>query len=73
MTFVLLPCGARLRRTVTQPARWEAFTVIWSLVYSARMNGHDPYAYLKDVLERLPTQPKTRIQELLAHRWTVSE
>jgi hypothetical protein len=23
----------------------------------AAMNGHDPYAYLRDVLERLPTQP----------------
>jgi len=25
---------------------------IMSLVHSARINGHDPYAYLKDVLER---------------------
>lgn len=28
---------------------------IMSLIQSARMNGHDPYAYLKDVLTRLPT------------------
>ena len=42
---------------------------IMSLVHSARLNGHDPYAYLKDVLERLPTQPASRIDELLAHRW----
>ena len=27
-----------------------------SLIQSARLNGHDPYAYLKDVLTRLPTQ-----------------
>ncbi len=27
-----------------------------SLIQSARMNGHDPYAYLKDVLTRLPMQ-----------------
>lgn len=26
----------------------------------ARLNGHDPYAYLKDVLTRLPTQKKAR-------------
>ncbi len=39
------------------------------LVHSARLNGHEPYAYLKDVLERLPTQPASRIQELLTHRW----
>jgi len=40
-----------------------------SLVHSARLNGHDPYAYLKDVLERLPTQPASRVEELLPHRW----
>jgi len=42
---------------------------IMSLVQSARLNGHDPYAYLRDVLERLPTQPASRIDELLPHRW----
>ena len=42
---------------------------IMSLVHSARLNGHEPHAYLKDVLERLPTQPASRIGELLPHRW----
>ncbi|MBN8740002.1 MAG: transposase domain-containing protein, partial [Xanthomonadaceae bacterium] len=28
-----------------------------------------PYAYLKDVLTRLPTHPDRRIVELLPHRW----
>ena len=42
---------------------------IMSLVHSARINGHDPYAYLKDVLERLPTHPASRIDDLLPHRW----
>ena len=42
---------------------------IMSLVHSARLNGHDPYAYLRDILERLPTQPASRIDELLPHRW----
>lgn len=36
-----------------------------SLVHSARLNGHDPYAYLRDVLERLPTHPASRVKELL--------
>jgi hypothetical protein len=40
-----------------------------SLIQSARMNGHDPYAYLKDVLSRLPTHKASRIGELLPHRW----
>jgi transposase len=42
---------------------------IMSLLHSARINGHDPYAYFKDVLERLPTHPASRIEELLPHRW----
>ncbi len=33
------------------------------------LNGNDPYAYLKNVLERMPTQPNSRIDELLPHRW----
>ena len=46
---------------------------VMSLVQSARLNGHDPYTYLKDVLTRLPTQPASRIGELLTRRnkkWT---
>jgi transposase len=42
---------------------------VMSLIQSARLNGHDPYRYLRDVLERLPTQPARRIEELLPHRW----
>jgi transposase len=42
---------------------------VMSLVHSARLNGHDPYAYLRDVLQRLPTQPASRVGELLPHRW----
>jgi transposase len=40
-----------------------------SLIQSARLNGHDPYRYLRNVLQRLPTQPASRIEELLPHRW----
>lgn len=46
---------------------------VMSLLHSARINGHDPYAYLKDVLERLPTHSASRIDELLPHRWTPPE
>ncbi|MCW9053595.1 MAG: transposase domain-containing protein, partial [Motiliproteus sp.] len=31
------------------------------------LNGHEPYAYLKDVLARLPTQKASAIGELLPH------
>lgn len=43
--------------------------MVMSLVQSAKLNGHDPWAYLKDVLERLPGHPASRIEELLPHRW----
>ena len=43
--------------------------IVMSLVQSARLNGHDPWVYLKDVLTRLPTYMNSRIEELLPHRW----
>jgi len=43
--------------------------VVMSLLQSAKLNGHDPHAYLKDVLQRLPTHQARRIDELLPHRW----
>lgn len=42
---------------------------VMSLIQSAKMNGYEPYAYLKDVLKRLPTQSAIRIDELLPHNW----
>jgi len=42
---------------------------IMSLIQSARMNGHDPYAYLKDVLTRLPAQRASEIDQLLPYQW----
>jgi hypothetical protein len=33
-------------------------------------NRPDPYAYLRDVLDRHPTQPNSRIDDLLPQRWT---
>lgn len=43
--------------------------VVMSLVQSARLCGHEPWAYLRDVLQRLPRQLNSRIEELLPHRW----
>ena len=43
--------------------------VVMSLLQSAKLHGHDPWAYLKDVLTRLPSHMNSRIDELLPHRW----
>jgi transposase len=50
-------------------AAGQRAAAITSLIQSAKLNGHDPYAYLKDVLERLPTQRNSEIGALLPHRW----
>ena len=47
--------------------------MVMSLVQSARLHGHDPWRYLKDVLERLLSHPNHRIDELLPHRWQAPE
>jgi transposase len=43
--------------------------MVMSLVHSAKLCGHEPHAYLRDVLQRLPTHPASRLDELLPHRW----
>jgi transposase len=42
---------------------------VMSLIHSAKLNGLDPYVYMRDVLERLPTQPASRTTDLLPHHW----
>jgi transposase len=43
--------------------------VLFSFTASCKHLGIDTFAYLRDVLSRLPTQPAERLQELLPHRW----
>ena len=47
-------------------------TAITSLIQSAKLNGHHPYAYLEDVLTRLPTHKQRDIDRLLPHLWQPS-
>jgi len=63
-----LPSGTRTLVAGSLRAGKRA-AAIMSLIQSARLNGHEPFAYLKDVLTSLPTQPQGRIGELLPHRW----
>ena len=47
----------------------ERAAVVMSLIESAKLNGHDPWAYLKDVFERLPTLKNRDLESLLPHNW----
>ncbi len=46
---------------------------VMSLIQSAKLNGIDPHRYLADILERLPTQPGSRLAELLPHNWKAAQ
>jgi hypothetical protein len=42
-------------------------------VHSTTPNGHEPHAYLKDIMRHLPMRPASRIGEQLPHRWKQRE
>ena len=47
----------------------ERAGIVLSLIESAKLNGHDPWAYLKDVFERLPALKQRDLAQLLPHHW----
>lgn len=42
---------------------------VFTLIQNCRMHGIDPYTYLKDVLERLPTTTNQQVTELTPLKW----
>ena len=50
----------------------EACAIVTSLIETAKAHGHDPLAYLTDVLERLPTTLNRDIESLLPMNWRAS-
>lgn len=47
----------------------ERAEVFFSLVQSSKRLGLDPYAYLRDVINRISTHPASRIRELTPRGW----
>jgi len=48
----------------------ERAEALYGLIESAKLNGLDPEAYLRDVLDRIAGQPASRLADLLPWRWT---
>ena len=64
----MVSCPLSTGRKTALSQSW--LTVLLQLQLQAtKLNGHDPYAYLTDVLQRLPTQRASAVNELLPHRW----
>ncbi len=75
-------CENQIRPWATGRKNWlfagslragQRSAAIMSLIQSAKLNGHDPFAYLKDVLTRLPTHKASDIGTLLPHRWRAEQ
>ena len=47
----------------------ERGAIIYTLIESCRRRGIDPYAYLKDVLTRLPTMTNHQVPEVTPAAW----
>lgn len=48
----------------------ERAAALYSLIESAKLNGLDPEAYLRDVLGRIADYPAPRLSDLLPWNWT---
>jgi transposase len=47
--------------------------VLFSFTSTCRRHGIDAFAYLRDVLRRLPTHPAERLSDLLPDRWAAAQ
>ncbi|MEW5864391.1 MAG: transposase [Pseudomonadota bacterium] len=47
----------------------RAAAIAFSLIQTCKLHAVEPFAYLADVLRRLPSHPINRVAELLPFRW----
>jgi hypothetical protein len=55
--------------TVGSPRGGHTAAVLFSFTSTCQRLGIEPWRYLRDVLERLPSQPPERLAELLPDEW----
>jgi transposase len=58
--------------TVGSPRGGQTAAVLFSFTSTCQRLGVEPWRYLRDVLERLPTWPAERLEELLPDRWAAA-
>jgi hypothetical protein len=55
--------------TVGSPCGGQTAAVLFSFTSTCQRLGVEPWAYLQDVLTRLPTTPAGELDDLLPDRW----
>jgi hypothetical protein len=55
--------------TVGSPRGGQTAAVLFSLTSTCQRLGVEPWAYLREVLTRLPTMPAGQLGDLLPHHW----
>jgi transposase len=48
----------------------KTMAILFGVVSSCQRHGHDPFVYLRDVLERLPDHPQDCLADFLPDRWS---
>jgi len=48
----------------------ERIANILTIIETVKLHGHNPEAYLTDVLTRIQSHPEDRLEELLPWQWT---
>ena len=51
----------------------ESAAIIYSIIETCLANGVEPFAYLRDVLTRLPTHLNKNLPELFPHNWKIAQ
>jgi len=65
-----LPLAAKNHLFAGSDGGADRWAIVCSLISTAKLNDHEPYAYLKDVLERMTNgHPVSRLDELLPWNW----
>jgi hypothetical protein len=52
----------------SEAGAWRA-AIIYSFIARCKLNGHDPFVYFRDVLEKISIYPIDKIDELLPNNW----
>ncbi len=76
------PCERAIRPTAVGKKNWQFIgeahagnrsAIVYTLIESCRRHGIDPFAYLKDVLTRLPAATNWRVGELTLGAWAAAQ